>query len=355
MGDRSKIATRSIMRAAAVACESECRTLLGTLYGARGSSARERLGLLDRVSQRLCETVDRAELLRCVHPAEEARREADGVFEVLSHLIATLNTSEELHASTQGICRDGEGGFGEEERRVAEAYRAELEAHGVHLGPAVRAQVVALQGRIGALSHGFASGERAALGPLLAARRRLAALLGHASYAHYVLPSRVLCSPARVEALLAALEALPRPAAGAARPGPAPEVGLEQVLATLAGLSRQLFGLEVAEARDFPGRWHPAVRCLEAGPRGLVFLDLLARPGKVPQPCTFQLRFDVANTRGDPRAAPRNECAMVASVEDPARLSVYEVRANCSFFFLLSFFFRWRACFTSGATCWPRC
>jgi intermediate peptidase len=134
------------MRAAAVVCERECRGMLETLYAARGSSARERLGLLDRVSQRLCETVDRAELLRCVHPAEETRREADAVFEVLSHLIATLNTSEQLHAACVAICSDGATSFGEEERRVADTYRSELEAHGVHLGPSVRQDVVELQG-----------------------------------------------------------------------------------------------------------------------------------------------------------------------------------------------------------------
>jgi Zn-dependent oligopeptidase len=61
-------------------------------------------------------------------------------------------------------------------------------------------------GSIGALSHRFAGGEGAALAPLLNARRELARLLGHASYAEYVLPSRVLGSVAAVETLLDAME-----------------------------------------------------------------------------------------------------------------------------------------------------
>ncbi len=186
-------------------------------------------------------------------------------------------------------------------------------------------------GTIGSLSHRFAGGESAALAPLLEARRRLARLLGRRSYAEYALPSRVLGSVAAVERVLAALESLPPPPAGEKskrrRLQEAPAVSLEQVLATLAGLSRAVFGLELTEANDFPDAWHPSVRCLEAGRRAAVYLDLLERPGKVPQPCTFQLQFDVANSRS---SHSRNVCAMVASVQDPRRLSPYEVRLVCS-------------------------
>jgi Zn-dependent oligopeptidase len=99
-------------------------------------------------------------------------------------------------------------------------------------------------------------------------------------------------------------------------------VSLEQALASLQGLSRELFGLETSEASDFPNQWHGSVRCLEAGPRGAIYLDLLQRPGKVPQPCTFQLQFDVGNSRS---AQSRNVCAVVASIGDPRSLTPYEV------------------------------
>ncbi len=325
------IVNRDAMRASAVACEVACREMLAAFYGARGCSARERLGLLDRVSQRLCETVDRAEMLRCVHPSDQTRREADDVFGVLSNLIATLNTSPQLYEATAAVCDDGAAtSEDEEERRVSSLYRVELEAHGAHLSePGLQERVVELQNGISALSHQFAVGQSEALEELLTRRRELARLLGFDSYAEYVMSSRVMRSVPEVNALLDRLEALLQPPRSKRRAlAQQPEVSLEQLLYTLSRMTEEVLGLEVTEVRDFEDKWHPSVTCLAIGSRGLVYLDLLQREGKVPQPCTFQLRFDVGNTRGESGlGGGRNVSALVASVADPRNLAPYEVES----------------------------
>jgi Zn-dependent oligopeptidase len=118
--------------------------MLRALYTGRNASAVQRLSMLDTVSQTLCEEIDRAELLRFVHPSSAVREESNAVFETLAHLIAQLNTSTELYRVASEIVAEG-GDFDEEQMRVAVTYKSELEAHGVHLGQDVQQQVVDLQ------------------------------------------------------------------------------------------------------------------------------------------------------------------------------------------------------------------
>lgn len=154
-----------------------------------------------------------AEVRRFVHPQAAARAEADAASAELAHLIADLNTDPRLYAALVEICAQGEKegsrerdtlggfrsfcfhafqGFDEEQRRVAGAYRSELEAHGVHLlNDEARGQMVELQTRLARLSYAFGNGDGSQLYGLLEAREQLANLLGFSCYADYVMPSKV--------------------------------------------------------------------------------------------------------------------------------------------------------------------
>jgi thimet oligopeptidase len=174
-----------------------------------------------------------------------------------------------------------------------------------------KAYYLAYYRRGGTLNAGFVR-------QALAERARLAHLLGYPSWAAYVTAGRAAGSPAHVLAFLNRIDAalLPRARADwaklAARKGaplepwdvtfyqsrlraerygvdgaqiaayfPAPHV-IDAVLA----LSAQLFGLTFTAAPDLP-RWDPAVRAYRVADartgasRGIVYLDLYARPGKL--------------------------------------------------------------------------
>ena len=272
----------------------------------------------------LCSCVDRAELLRFVHPSERVRNDAANVVAALGHEIALLNTSEDLYRAVSSVCMQSSiERFDEEQVRVAHLYKSELEAHGVHLGAHVQEQVVQLQTAIADTAHRFVCGEFGLLENLLELRERLAQVLGFECYADYVTPQRVIGSKSAALSLLDSIESMPSPKEKIFFVPQGP-IALEQVLSTLKQLTEKMIGLKVTKISSSKEAWHPSVQCWQVGERGKVFLDLLARPNKADQPATFMLQFDVLNTHVE---GGQNECAMVTAVSNPANLSRHEVES----------------------------
>lgn len=175
-----------------------------------------------------------------------------------------------------------------------------------------------------------AAGAEACLDELLATRAELAQAVGEASYAHLALRSTVLRTPDAVQALLERVSAAVRPraeeelavlraakgggvvhqwdrhyyahqvrqrSAGAALAQLAQYLPLAAAQEALQLLVQRLFGLRLVPAPPAPGElWHASVAKLlltddrdAAPPRGVLYLDLLARPHKMPGAANFVL------------------------------------------------------------------
>ena len=183
-----------------------------------------------------------------------------------------------------------------------------------------RAYYIAYYRRGGTLNAGFVQ-------QALSERARLAQLLGYPSWAAYVTADRSAGNPDRVRGFLDAIDAalLPRARAeyaelGAAKGAPAQpwdvtfyqsrlraaRYGLDDalvasyfpaphVIEAVLALSARLFDLTFTPAPDLP-RWDPAVlayRVADArtgAARGAFYLDLYARPGKLPRLANAPLR-----------------------------------------------------------------
>jgi hypothetical protein len=102
------------------------------------------------------------------------------------------------------------------------------------------------------------------------------------------MPSKVMQSTVAVLSLLHQLERLPLSKQRTSH-FPVDAVSLEQVLFALQDLTSELFGASVRPVSHPPDEvWHSSVQCWQIGERGIVYLDLLARPQKQNQPVETQ-------------------------------------------------------------------
>jgi thimet oligopeptidase len=192
---------------------------------------------------------------------------------------------------------------------------------------------------------------------LLARRYEFARLLGHSSYAAYVVGDKMLDTPARVRAFLEQVARLARPRAeheiagwlarkrrdepGAARLEPwdaciwAPEgyydskIRREQysvdpkelrsylpygaVRDGLFALCERLFGLAITRVHP-EGLWHPTVEAYDvrrgAAPIGRFYLDMVPREGKYGHAAEFDVRLGI-------RGVQLPQAALVCNIVDP--------------------------------------
>lgn len=320
------------LRSRAAACVEDCSALLAAAV-APSTPALERLALLDRASQRICNVIDPAEVLRFVHPDARVRAAAEDAIGTVATVIARLNTDRRLYEATLDAQR-GAAGLTEEAQRVAESLRIEFEAHGIHLHDEARERVVALT--VECTSRAYeVQAHGSGLAELLAARRELARLLGQPSYAHLALQGRVFQS---VPQVLSMLDELERAAAVTARRSPVPSsadavfVTLNDVVRSLEQVCARTFGVELAVVKDAesaayaPHVWELQVRDARSSDvLGHVLLDPLARRGKVDSvAATYMLSFRVGNQDEREAETALNRCALVTSVRDPQHVSLAE-------------------------------
>jgi intermediate peptidase len=112
---------------------------------------------VDDMSDRLCQTVDLAELCRNVHPSEEWVEAAEGVFNHLSGFMEHLNSNVEVYRAITNVHEDVAlmKGLTAEQVRVVEQLKVEMELRGIGLSADGRAREVELEQQIRELSSRF--------------------------------------------------------------------------------------------------------------------------------------------------------------------------------------------------------
>lgn len=131
------------------------------LIGAQ--SAEVALRMLDGISNRLCVTIDAAELCRCAHQSEEWRSEASAAFERCASYMDDLNVDGRLYEISVEASKSSL--LSAEASILAESFKTEFERDGAHLGGAVRSSLNRTRGQIRALEAKLSEGD-ADPGPL---------------------------------------------------------------------------------------------------------------------------------------------------------------------------------------------
>ena len=120
------------------------------------------VAILDQISDTICLVMDAAELCRSAHPDMEWKHGAMAAYDLLAQLVARLNMDKNLYEAlaccirrAADPARGKEDELEEEELRVAQLLKDDLERGGVHLDDAGRDRVMSLQEEIGQVAFEF--------------------------------------------------------------------------------------------------------------------------------------------------------------------------------------------------------
>jgi Zn-dependent oligopeptidase len=120
------------------------------------------VAILDQISDTICLVMDAAELCRSAHPDTEWKHGAMAAYDLLAQLVARLNMDKNLYDAlaccirrAADPARGTEDELEEEELRVAQLLKDDLERGGVHLDDAGRDRVMSLQEEIGQVAFEF--------------------------------------------------------------------------------------------------------------------------------------------------------------------------------------------------------
>ena len=114
----------------------------------------ELLRRFDNISDALCQVIDTADFVRCVHPDSSFRDSATEAIQTLSECIQHLNTNQDLYERLANLKRNIEDLNGEE-RRMAETLRSDFQENGIHLPDDIRARIRNIQYEIAIAGNEF--------------------------------------------------------------------------------------------------------------------------------------------------------------------------------------------------------
>lgn len=114
----------------------------------------ELLRRFDNISDALCQVIDTADFVRCVHPENTFRECASEAIQSLSECIQRLNTNQDMYeklATMKGNMED----LNEEERRMADTLLHDFEENGIHLPDDMRERIRTIQYEIAVAGDEF--------------------------------------------------------------------------------------------------------------------------------------------------------------------------------------------------------
>ena len=172
----------------AAAAATEVQELMAFAVGGESSGTvrgQAFVAVLDQISDTVCLVMDAAELCRSTHPQQEWKRAAMQAYDVLAHLVATLNMNTPLYQALERcVSRATSKGdvhvndqLDDEGLRVAQLLLTDFQRGGVHLDDGGRKRVLDLQDEIGQLCFQFVDGGAAEVPPRIQVPTAVARLL----------------------------------------------------------------------------------------------------------------------------------------------------------------------------------
>ena len=110
---------------------------------------RKLVKVFDNLSDSLCRVADMADFVRVAHNDPSFRKSAEDVCMVVSSLVETLNTNQEIYKSLQNVVYNGDiFGSDEIDKRVADLFLFDFQLSGIHLDEIKRKKFVELNQNI---------------------------------------------------------------------------------------------------------------------------------------------------------------------------------------------------------------